>query len=67
MLAEVQCHQDKSLLLFFLLSFFFLISIKLNQLDQSDGLLVMLGPELYSSIILRLSQFLLVQKNYSIK
>jgi len=56
-----------SIIILFIIFLFFLISIKLNQLDQSDGLLVMLGPELYSSIILRLSQFLLVQKNYSIK
>ena len=57
MLTEVQCHQGKFLLLFFLLSFLFLISMKLNQLNQSDGLPVMLG----------LSQFLLVQKNYNIE
>jgi len=66
MLAEVQCHQGKFLLLFFLLSFLILISMKLNQLNQSDGLLVMLRQE-HSSIVLGLSQFLLVQKNYSIE
>ena len=48
-------------------SFFFLIFMKLDQLDQSDRLSVMLGPELYSFIILGPSQFLLVQKDYSIE
>jgi len=41
--------------------------MKLDQLDQSDRLSVMLGPELYSFIILGPSQFLLVQKDYSIE
>jgi len=41
--------------------------MKLDQLDRSDGLPVILGPELYSSIMLGPSQFLLVQKDYSIE
>ena len=56
-----------SIIILFIIFSFFLISMKLNQLDQSDELLVMLGPELYSYIMLGLSQFLLIQKNYSIK
>ena len=56
-----------SIIILFMIFPFFLISMKLDQLDQSNGLPVMLGPELYISIMLGPSQFLLVQKNYSIE